>query len=167
MCFCVCVLLKYEQFFPFVLWIELVHTLILQTLLYILVLGSGCLEIKGVGENPWPARVPVLWAGRHGRAAAHFPHGPGWVSGCGKPLDPSSVGDGQYLPLFSSRILQAYNGISAFVPYYTMAVKKILCKRNFLGPVPTLTVTYSYFFPLKSFLNSQEILLILDNVDIF
>jgi hypothetical protein len=48
-----------------------------------------------VGENPRPARVPVLWAGGHGRAVARFPHGRGWVSGCGKPRNPSSAGGGQ------------------------------------------------------------------------
>ena len=46
--------------------------------------GSGHGGIKGVGENPCPARVPVLWVGRLGRTVAHFPQGPGWVSPCGK-----------------------------------------------------------------------------------
>jgi hypothetical protein len=36
--------------------------------------GSGHGEIKGVGENPRPATVLVLWAGRHGRTVACFPH---------------------------------------------------------------------------------------------
>jgi hypothetical protein len=45
----------------------------------------------GVGENPRTARVPVLWVGRCGRTACY----PGWVSGCGKPLDSSSAGVGQ------------------------------------------------------------------------
>ena len=30
---------------------------------------------RGVGENPHPSRVPVLWAGRVGMTAARFPHG--------------------------------------------------------------------------------------------
>ena len=29
------------------------------------------------------------------KTAPCFPYGPGWVSGCGKPLDPSSAGGGQ------------------------------------------------------------------------
>jgi hypothetical protein len=55
----------------------------------------GAREIKGVGENPGPARVPVLWAGRCGRTATLFPCSPRWVSGCVKPLDPSLAGCGQ------------------------------------------------------------------------
>jgi hypothetical protein len=53
--------------------------------------------IKGVGENLHPARVPVLWLGGLRRTAPNprFPNGPGWVSGCGKPLNPSLAGGGQ------------------------------------------------------------------------
>ena len=48
----------------------------------------------GVGEKesrrecPHPARVPVLWAGGHGRTAERFSHSPGWASGCVRPLTP-------------------------------------------------------------------------------
>jgi hypothetical protein len=61
--------------------------------------------IKGVEENQCPTRVPVLWVGRLGRTATCFPCGSGWVSGCEKPLDPSSAGGGQgaVLPLWASR----------------------------------------------------------------
>ena len=45
-------------------------------------------EKEGVEENPSPARVSVLWAGRCRRTAAHFLHSTGWVSGCVKPLTP-------------------------------------------------------------------------------
>ena len=38
---------------------------------------AWCEGIKGVGENPCPARVPVLWAGRRGRTTKPFPRGPG------------------------------------------------------------------------------------------
>ena len=44
------------------------------------------------GENPHLARVPVLWAGGWGRTARRFPLGPGWASGCVKPLTPLGVG---------------------------------------------------------------------------
>jgi hypothetical protein len=44
--------------------------------------------IKGVEENPSPARVLVLWADGCRRTAACFPCSPGWVSGCEKSLDP-------------------------------------------------------------------------------
>jgi hypothetical protein len=51
-------------------------------------------ELKGAGErgvredSPCPGRVPLmLWAGRHGRAARHFPLGPGWASKTLTPLD--------------------------------------------------------------------------------
>jgi hypothetical protein len=44
-----------------------------------------------VGENLRPARVPVLWAGGRWRTARRFPHGPGWASGCVKPLTPHRV----------------------------------------------------------------------------
>ena len=37
-----------------------------------------------MGENPSPARVLVLWAGRCGRLLHAFHAVPGWVSGCGK-----------------------------------------------------------------------------------
>ena len=53
-------------------------------------MGTG--EIKGVGENLHPARVPLFWVGRRGRTATRFPRGPGWVSGCGKPLIPLGGG---------------------------------------------------------------------------
>jgi hypothetical protein len=49
-----------------------------------------------VGENLCPTRVSVLWAGRRRRTATHFPHGPDWVSGCGKPgTQPAGVDKGQ------------------------------------------------------------------------
>ena len=48
----------------------------------------------GWGESPWLARVPVLWAGRHRRTAGPFPLGPGWASGCVKPLTPLGGGGG-------------------------------------------------------------------------
>ena len=57
--------------------------------------GSRHRGIKGVGENLHPARVPLFWVGRRGRTATRFPRGPGWVSGCGKPLDHSSAKGGQ------------------------------------------------------------------------
>jgi hypothetical protein len=38
--------------------------------------GQWVWGIKGVGENLCPARVLVLWAGKHRRTAAHFPRGP-------------------------------------------------------------------------------------------
>jgi hypothetical protein len=41
-----------------------------------------------VGQNPCPARVPVLCAGRHSRHAGCYPRGPGWASGCVRPLIP-------------------------------------------------------------------------------
>jgi hypothetical protein len=47
--------------------------------------------IKGVGENPSPARVPLLWAGRH-RGVPHAFHTATWVSGCGKPRTPALGG---------------------------------------------------------------------------
>jgi hypothetical protein len=37
--------------------------------------AGGCEGKRGVGENPHPSRVPVLWAGRVGMTAARFPHG--------------------------------------------------------------------------------------------
>ena len=47
---------------------------------------------EGVGENPSPTRVPVLWAGGRGRTAACFSRGPRWVSGCVKPWTPALMG---------------------------------------------------------------------------
>jgi hypothetical protein len=39
---------------------------------------------RGGREDPCPTRIPpMLWTGRHGRAARHFPLSPGWAS---KPL---------------------------------------------------------------------------------
>ena len=35
-----------------------------------------------------PPEFPVLWAGGCGMTARCFPHGPGWASGCVKPLTP-------------------------------------------------------------------------------
>ena len=49
----------------------------------------GAQGIKVGGGNLCPTRVPVLWVGRHGRTAARFPGGPGWVSVCVKPQNPS------------------------------------------------------------------------------
>jgi hypothetical protein len=47
----------------------------------VVVSGSGHGGIKGVEENPCPARVPVLWAGVGvQRTAEHSPRGP--PSGC-------------------------------------------------------------------------------------
>lgn len=60
--------------------------------------GHGCGGKRGVGENPHPARVPVLWAGGHQRTAAHFPCGPGGCLGGCLSLgnhSPHSVGGGQ------------------------------------------------------------------------
>ena len=54
---------------------------------------------EGVGKNPHPTRVLVLWARRSRRTATHFPRGPGWVSDCGKPRNPSSAGVGQGVAL--------------------------------------------------------------------
>ena len=46
--------------------------------------GAGRSREKWGRRNmPCPARVPVLWAGRRGETARHFPHGPRWRS---KPL---------------------------------------------------------------------------------
>jgi hypothetical protein len=50
---------------------------------------------RGGRECPYPARVPVLWAGRYGRTVRHFPLGLGWASGCVKPLDPTRGGGGE------------------------------------------------------------------------
>ena len=52
--------------------------------------SCGCGGKRGVGENPHPARVPVLWAGGRGRTATRFARGPRWASGCVKPLTPHS-----------------------------------------------------------------------------
>ena len=49
-----------------------------------MVAGPRVLGKEGVGENPSPAIAPVLWAG------GRFLNGPGWVSGCVKPLTPLS-----------------------------------------------------------------------------
>ena len=57
--------------------------------------GQWVLGKEGVGETLSPARVLVLWVGKCWRTAAHFPCGPRWLSGCGKSLDPISVGSGQ------------------------------------------------------------------------
>jgi hypothetical protein len=60
--------------------------------------GAGSTRgIKGVEENPRPARVLVLWAGRS-RTVACFPCSPGWVSDCVKPRPPARwvVDKGQY-----------------------------------------------------------------------
>jgi hypothetical protein len=55
--------------------------------------GRGVLEEGGGRECPGPARVPpVLWAGRCRRTVRRFPLGPGWASGCVKPLDPTRQG---------------------------------------------------------------------------
>ena len=51
-----------------------------------------CGGINGVGENPHPARLLVLWAGGLRRTAACFPCGPGWVPGCGKTRNPNPQG---------------------------------------------------------------------------
>jgi hypothetical protein len=48
------------------------------------VAGQKGVGEKGVGESRSPTRVPVLWVGGCRRTAACFPHGPRWVSGCGK-----------------------------------------------------------------------------------
>jgi hypothetical protein len=47
------------------------------------------------GESPHLTRTTRLWAGRRRRAAGHFPLGPGWASGCVKPLNPTRWGGGQ------------------------------------------------------------------------
>jgi hypothetical protein len=48
----------------------------------------------GREDSPHPARVPpMLWAGRHGRAATRFPLGPG-----SKPLTPLDVGGQEAAP---------------------------------------------------------------------
>jgi hypothetical protein len=57
-------------------------------------ISSKKIKTKGVGENLCPTRVPVLWAGGHGRTVARFPCSPGWVSSCGKPRNPAHVGAG-------------------------------------------------------------------------
>ena len=55
----------------------------------------GCFKTRWKGEreereDTRPARVPpMLWTGRHGRAARHFPLSPGWAS---KPLTPLDGG---------------------------------------------------------------------------
>ena len=52
----------------------------------------GLLRVKekeGEGRSLCPARAPVIWAGRHWRAARHFSLGPGWPS---KPLIPLDRG---------------------------------------------------------------------------
>jgi hypothetical protein len=58
--------------------------------------GLWCMGLwgkRGEGENaPRLARVPVLWAGRQGRTAGHFPLDSGWASGCVKPLTPHGRG---------------------------------------------------------------------------
>ena len=53
--------------------------------------GSRHGGIKGVGENPSPARVPVLWAGGCGRMFCS-PHSPSWISCSVKPWTQSLVG---------------------------------------------------------------------------
>ena len=80
--------LTHQKFLVCVCWIELEPN---DT--------DPCWELKGCyrGMNEWGgkecphlARVPpVLWAGGHGRAARHFPLGPGWAS---KPLTPLDGG---------------------------------------------------------------------------
>jgi hypothetical protein len=42
---------------------------------------------EGERKSPCLARAPVLWAGRCGRVAGHFPLGPGWASKSMTPLD--------------------------------------------------------------------------------
>jgi hypothetical protein len=43
---------------------------------------------RGREESPLPARVvPMLWAGRCGRAARWFPFGPGWASKLLTPIN--------------------------------------------------------------------------------
>jgi hypothetical protein len=67
-----------------------------------------------VGENPCPARVPVLWAGGHERTAACFPQGV-WLW---EATDPSSAGGRQgavlgnrtHLMLDTSEELRASGG---------------------------------------------------------
>ena len=41
----------------------------------------------------------MLWAGGWGRTARHFPLGPGWASGCVKPLTPLGGGVDKGQPL--------------------------------------------------------------------
>jgi hypothetical protein len=56
--------------------------------------GRGCGGKRGVGENPPP---PEFWcSGQRTREdCACFPHGPGWVSGCVKPLTPHGGAGGK------------------------------------------------------------------------
>ena len=61
-------------------------------------IGSTTLRGQGGrGKREWertrdPSRVLVLWVGGRGRTAGHFPHGPGWASGCVRPLTPHGGG---------------------------------------------------------------------------
>ena len=59
--------------------------------------GNGRGEMKGVGENRRPARVPVLWVGRHRRTAACFPCAPLLPEGVWlwEATEPSLPGGGQ------------------------------------------------------------------------
>jgi hypothetical protein len=69
--------------------------------------GGGGVPRQGFSVYPWlswnslcrpgwppPARVLVLWVGRCGRTAGHFPCSPRWASGCVKPLT-HTMGGGQ------------------------------------------------------------------------
>jgi hypothetical protein len=42
----------------------------------VMLCGAVGVGERGVGENPRPARVPVLWVGRCGRTTKRFPHCP-------------------------------------------------------------------------------------------
>ena len=50
---------------------------------------SSQAKLWGIATICWERIPPVLWASRGGRAASHFPLGPGWAS---KPLTPLGRG---------------------------------------------------------------------------
>jgi hypothetical protein len=58
----------------------------------LLLRGSGSGGIKTVGEKPMSRQSSSALGRQAWRTAAYFPCGPWWVSGCGKPRNPTSLG---------------------------------------------------------------------------